>query len=47
MKQGFINTKNPNEEIKAECTITIKDDDFISLASGTGNPQQVLKKLRY
>jgi hypothetical protein len=45
LKEGLIKTKNPNEDIKAECTIMIKDDDFISLASGSGNPQQVFNNV--
>ncbi len=31
---------NP-QNVKADCTIMIKDEDFVSLASGTGKPQQV------
>ena len=41
LKKGAITGQSPNEEIKADCTIMIKDEDFISLASGSGNPQQV------
>jgi len=31
---------NP-QNVKADCTIMIKDEDFVSLASGTGKPQQM------
>lgn len=40
LKKGIISSGNP-EKTKAQCTIIIKDDDFISLASGTANPQSV------
>lgn len=39
LKQGKILFDPQN--IKANCTIIIKDEDFVSLASGTGKPQQV------
>lgn len=40
MKKGFVGVK-AGETAKPQCTIIIKDDDFIALASGTANPQQV------
>ena len=40
LKKGVITSGNP-DKVKAQCTILIKDDDFISLASGTANPQSV------
>lgn len=43
LKKGLIISGNP-EKTKAQCTIIIKDDDFISLASGTGNPQSMFMK---
>jgi hypothetical protein len=33
LKKGAITGQSPNEEIKADCTIMIKDENFISLAS--------------
>jgi putative sterol carrier protein len=41
LKQGKISTHDAKEEVKADCTISISDEDFIGLASGTANPQQV------
>jgi hypothetical protein len=32
---------NNSENLKADCMISIKDEDFIALASGTVKPQQV------
>lgn len=40
LKNGKIITSN-SDNIKADCMITIKDDDFVGLASGTAKPQQV------
>jgi len=39
-------TDKSDDELKsmADCMITCKDEDFIALASGTGNPQQVTFK---
>jgi len=40
LKNGKIITSN-SDNIKADCMITIKDDDFVGLASGTAKPQQM------
>ena len=42
LKKGKLTNHSDKDEVKAECTITISDQDFVSLASGTANPQQVL-----
>lgn len=41
LKQGKITQHSAKDEVKGECTIMIKDDDFVGLASGKSNPQQV------
>lgn len=43
MKKGWVGTK-ADDTAKPQCTIMIKDDDFIALASGTANPQQMFMK---
>ena len=40
LKKGKIIASN-SENVKADCMITIKDEDFVGLASGTAKPQQV------
>ena len=44
LKKSVISSVDPKEDIKADCTIIIKDDDLIGLASGTANPQQLFMK---
>jgi hypothetical protein len=39
LKQNKIS--NDAAGVKIDCTILIKDEDFIGLAKGTSNPQQV------
>ncbi len=41
MKRGWVGVKAGESQSQPQCTIIIKDEDFISLASGAGNPQQV------
>ncbi|CAF0705114.1 unnamed protein product [Brachionus calyciflorus] len=44
LKKNKLTNHSDKEEIKAECTITISDDDFIGLATGKSNPQQMFMK---
>lgn len=41
LKKNKLSTHSESENVKAECNITISDEDFVSLASGKANPQQV------
>lgn len=41
LKQNTISNPASIDGLKADCTISIKDEDFIGLASGTANAQQV------
>ena len=41
LKQNNITNVTGQSNVRADCTISIKDEDFVSLASGTANPQQV------
>ncbi|RNA15277.1 peroxisomal multifunctional enzyme type 2 [Brachionus plicatilis] len=44
LKKNKLSNHSENENVKAECNITISDDDFVSLASGTANAQQMFMK---
>ncbi len=41
LKEGNIKNVSEKEKIKTDCTIMIKDEDFIQLSSGKAKPQQV------
>lgn len=44
LKKGEIGVKSSGASPKPQCTVIIKDDDFVKLASGSGNPQQMFMK---
>lgn len=41
LKKGEIYVKGTSNSPKPQCTVLITDDNFVSLASGTANPQTV------
>lgn len=42
LKKNQLSKHKENENVKADCNITISDEDFVKLASGNANPQQVI-----
>jgi 3-hydroxyacyl-CoA dehydrogenase/3a,7a,12a-trihydroxy-5b-cholest-24-enoyl-CoA hydratase len=46
LKQNSISNHAKIDGLKADCTISIKDEDFIGLASGTANAQQVSNEIK-
>ena len=42
LKKNQLTKHSDKDDIKAECNISISDDDFVGLASGKANPQQVV-----
>lgn len=41
LKQVKLDELSGEQNVKADCTIIMKDEDFVGLATGTANPQQV------
>lgn len=44
LKKGEVYVKGSNPSPKPQCTVLIKDEDFVALASGKGKPQQMFMK---
>lgn len=42
LKKNQLSKHPENEVVKADCNITISDEDFVNLSSGKANPQQVI-----
>ena len=47
LKKGEVGIKGSGASPKPQCTILLKDADFVSLATGTAKPQQVQYSFKY